>query len=451
MKYISLPLTIVLALSQISMAHARQDDITVTIQGMPTHLSSLKVTLQPNNNFSPIIQNIHLNQGKGSGTFSLPDGGVFTLQTQAVAGYVPTYSPQQLAAATDKTANISFSKLSDTAGRLITYVPTWKALPPAQELSNAGYTHAIIAFGVFSTSKPGVIVSSFNDEMVGYIQGLHRANLKVLLSLGGASSSLPNTVTDFHQVLSAASSPDIFKETFISSLHDLIVKYDFDGFDIDIETGLNSQGSFAQPSGDIAVLADIINTMYLQNEDLLISLAPQAANISATSGFDGTWGNYAALIMKTYPSLAWVGIQIYNTGCVNGVNGVCYDQTKIDSPDFSVAMAVDLLSDWPAKLPGGQASGFQPYIAYLKPSQIVLGYPAPNASGKSDGQAVIPTSTIKHAIQCLSMKKNCDTYTPPTAYGSIGGVFEWEISYDKDNNYKFATDLKKCVIDANCD
>jgi chitinase len=145
---------------------------------------------------------------------------------------------------------------------------------------------------------------------------------------------------------------------------------------------------------------------------------------------------------------------LYNTGCSYGLDKVCYSQTKTESPDYSVALADDLLANWPTTLPNGQASGFQPYISYLKPSQVVLGYPAPNASGDSDGQAVIPTSTIIRALNCLATAStsasSCDTYIPSKPYGNIGGVFEWEITYDQSNNYKFATDLKSCVIESNC-
>ncbi|WBV68140.1 hypothetical protein PGH46_14040 [Legionella pneumophila] len=79
--------------------------------------------------------------------------------------------------------------------------------------------------------------------------------------------------------------------------------------------------------------------------------------------------------MQTHQSLAWVGIQLYNTGCAFGIDQVCYGPTPTDTPDFSVAMATDLLENWPATV-NGRPTGFQPYVSYLRPSQIVIGYPS---------------------------------------------------------------------------
>lgn len=339
-------------------------------------------------------------------------------------------------------------------GRIIGYLPGWKTPPAATSIKNAGYTHILIAFGVFSTTTPGEIVPVFDTVSKEYIKSLQDAGVVVLLSLGGATSSIPDTTVNFHQVVSSASSVDEFKSTFINSVNNLINEYGFQGIDIDIESGLNGEGSFKEPIGDIAVLADIINTLHANNAKLLITLAPQIANISATSGFDATWGNYASLVMQTYESLEWVGIQLYNSGCAFGINLVCYDPNNTNSPDASVAMATDLLEDWPEQDSSGRTTGFQPYISYLKPSQVVLGYPAANAEGVSDGEPAAVLPTIKRAIQCLrtgvQSADSCDTYIAPKTYPDIGGVFEWEITYDENNNFKFSEELMSCVISGDC-
>lgn len=426
--------------------------VTLNVQGAPATLASLNLTLTPNNNTAPVQQIIDLSNGAGSNPISLIEGVIYTVSADPVSGYSASFSPQPLTATANAVETISFTKLAESKGKIITYVPGWKTPPPAQALANAGYTHVMVAFGVFSTTNPGVIVSAFDTVTKEYIQSLHNAGIKVILSLGGALTSIPGTSVDFHQVLSAAASPTVFQQTFINSLNGLITQYGFDGFDIDIEHGLTAGGTFAQPQGDIAVLANIINTMYRQNPNLLITLTPQVANISATRAFDQTWGNYASLAMQTHDSLAWVGIQLYNTGCAFGIDLVCYADTA-NTPDFSVAMATDLLENWPATI-NGRATGFQPYVSYLKPGQIVLGYPAPDASGNSDGAPAKPTSIIKRAIQCLKTAQksstSCDSYAAPKAYGQIGGVFNWEATYDQSNNFKFATDLKNCVMTGNC-
>ncbi|HAT8591185.1 TPA: hypothetical protein F7Z63_04245 [Legionella pneumophila] len=431
-----------------------KDTVTLSVSGAPASLASLKIILTPNDGSQTIEQTVDLANGVGSSAIYLTDGVIYTLSSEAVPGYTVQFSPQPLTATANATVNIALSQVTTEKGRIIGYIPGWKTPPTAQELASAGYTHVMIAFGVFSTNTPGVIVPAFETITKEYIQSLHQAGIKVILSLGGALTSIPNTTVDFHQVLVASSSPDVFKQTFINSLKGLISQYGFDGFDIDIEHGINAGGSFSQPQGDIAVLASIINTMYSQNPSLLITLTPQVANIAATSGFDQTWGNYASLTMQTHQSLAWVGIQLYNTGCAFGIDQVCYGPTPADAPDFSVAMATDLLENWPATV-NGRPTGFQPYISYLRPSQIVIGYPSPNANGGSDGSPVTPTTTIKRAIQCLKTaivsNTSCGAYAPPRAYGNIGGVFNWEVTYDKNNQFKFAKELKDCVINGVCE
>ncbi len=349
-------------------------------------------------------------------------------------------SPEDVYSATEK-------------NRVIGYLPGWKTPPPATELAKAGYTHILISFGVFSTKNPGEIIPAFDTVNIDYIKSLQNSGIKVMLSLGGASSSLSDTTVNFHQVLAEASGSDVFAETFIKSLESLMSQYGFDGFDFDIESGLNAGGTFSLPTGDIATLANIINSLHLKHPNLLISLAPQIANIASTSGFSETWGNYAALIMQTHSSLSWIGIQLYNSGCAYGVNSICYDPNNTTSPDASVAFATDLLLDWPTIDPEGRATGFQPYKSYLNPNQIVLGYPIQNANGQSDGSPAASLPMIKRAIQCLRTAQagtdSCDTYTPPRPYAYLGGVFGWDVTFDQSNGYKFAQELKYSLTHQN--
>lgn len=432
-----------------------QDKVPVNVSGLPTTLSSLALTFTPNNQSTPINATVPIANGSGSTTVTLTDGTIYTVSAATVSGYTATFSPQPLTATSTATETITFQKQSSgSGGRIIGYLPGWETPPSATALASAGYTHILVAFGVFSTSTPGQITPAFDTVSKAYIQSLHAAGIKVSLSIGGASSSLPNTTVNFHQVLSAASSASAFQQTFIQSFQSLMTQFGFDGIDFDIEQGFNAGGTFSQPQGDIAVLAAIINQLHTSNPNLLISLAPQVANISATSGFDATWGNYASLVMQTAPSLSWVGIQLYNTGCAFGIDQVCYDPNNTSSPNFAVAMSTDLLANWPKTNPSGQATGFQPYISMLNPSQVVIGFPAPNAQGAGDGAPVTPTTTIKRAIQCLRTASagsgSCGTYVPPKAYPGIGGVFDWEVVHDQANNFLFASSLKACVIAGNC-
>lgn len=346
----------------------------------------------------------------------------------------------------------SATKNIQPSGKIIGYLPGWvnpAKLPAPQDLQNAGYTHIIIAFGLFSTSTPGQVVTDFPSITPSYISQLQAKGIKVLFSLGGALTSVPNTTVSFDQALQAATTPQQFQKDLVASIETIEKQYGFDGIDFDIEQGFNAGGTFLQPQGDIGVLANIINQLHADNSKILISLVPQVDNIAATSSFANPWATYSSLVMQTYQSLSWVGIQLYNTGCANGIDDVCYADTG-GSQDFSVAMATDLLENWPAKDPSGRDTGFLPYVSYLKPEQVVLGYPAPNSVGVSDGGPVTANANIKNAIQCLRTGKSCGQFIPPHQYPTIGGVFDWEVTYDEDNHYQFASQLKQCVLQNNC-
>src|SRR5205814_658339 len=114
--------------------------------------------------------------------------------------------------------------------------------------------------------------SAFDTIKKEYIDSLHAAGIKAVLSLGGASTSVLNTTVDFHQVLQASGNPTTFTQTFITSIKNLTAQYGFDGIDIDIESGLNGTGTFQSPTGDIAVLANILNQLHADLTNFIISL-----------------------------------------------------------------------------------------------------------------------------------------------------------------------------------
>jgi chitinase len=432
-----------------------QVNINLNVSGLNNTTSSVNVTFTPNDSATPVTKQVNLSNGSGNTTVQLTDNFLYNVSATSVSGFNASFSPQPLLAKSNAVETVTYQAvIPSTGGRTIGYIPGWKQPPSAAELANAGYTHALIAFGVFSTTQPGKITPAFDTVTKAYIDSLHSAGIKVILSLGGALTSLPNTSVDFHQVLQLSGNPTTFQQTFVQSVKDLSTQYGFDGIDIDIEHGINGTGTFQAPTGDIAVLANIINQLHADWPNFMITMAPQTANISATSGFDGTWANYASLIMQTHDALTWVGIQLYNTGCMYGIDHVCYDPNQTNTPNFSVAMATDVLADWPQVDATGRPTGFKPYISYLRADQVVLGYPSPNAQGSSDGAPTLGAAIIKRAIQCLKTAQagsnSCGSYVPPKAYGLVGGVFNWEVTYDQNNQFKFARDLKSCVTTGNC-
>jgi len=299
-------------------------------------------------------------------------------------------------------------------------------------------------------SHPGELVIDFPFVTPITVRKLRQAGLPVLISVGGALTNTPGATVNFHQVATASN----FTAKFIDSLQRLVTLYGFDGVDFDIEIGFTNDGS---PS-DVDRLATIIKTIHDTNPNFLITLVPQAANISPAqtgSRWLGIYGSYSNLALQTYQYLTWTAVQIYNTGGMNGINDKLYSNGDPKNVDFSVAMAVDMLEAWPAKTSAGQPTGFPPYKSVLRDDQVILGYPAPNAQGNSDGGPNKPNSVIKQIIQCLrggyDNHSLCQDYYPPNRnYPNFGGVFDWELTYDQNNNWKFATELRDCVRNNKC-
>jgi len=374
-----------------------------------------------------------------------------------------------------------------TSGRMIGYVAGFDGAPTAASIAAAHYTHVLIAFGVFSTSNPGEINLDGIDQipdLKSYITDLKAQGMKVLLSIGGAYTPVTDTTIDFDAALLAAQSagmtPGQFEAAMVHSMTSLVNTYGFDGFDIDIESGLypptpGTSSQFTDPNRGcdarvydqgcgISYLASVINGFKRSHPERLITLAPQIDNIGASARFDNIWANYSGLIMQTHAALEWVGIQMYNSGCAYGINGICYpvggelsppgavSEAMNDSPDPAVVFATGLLENWPVDTP----NGFLPYISYLKPSQVVIGYAVNNGAGTSDGVPAVNLTVAQQVIQCLRTGTSCDTYTPANIYPDIGGMFDWTINYDATNSYnstlmyQFSRTLYPCIVQGNC-
>lgn len=396
--------------------------------------------------------------------------------------------PQTADANTLSTQRVTVT--AEPAGRIIGYLYGWETPPSAQSIAQAHYTHVILTFGLFSTTSPGAIdiqaLSGISD-LAGYIAQLHSYGIDVLLSIGGASTNIPNTTVSFNTAETVSpANPATFQTNFVNSIRNLVNTYNFDGFDFDIESGLYASNwsqtpadNFLYPNGinndycsysnytnsacTSAYLASIINDIYANvftqsGQRLQLTLAPQIANIAATSTYNSTFGLYSSLILQTHDSLEWVAFQNYNSGCAYGVDNYCYPNpygnqypSLTTSPDSAVAFATDILATWPQ----GAPLYFLPYSATLTPSQVVIGYAVQNNDGASDGYPPAVLPIVQDAIQCLRTGDYCYQYNPVTAYPytaypGIGGVFAWTINYDANRNYEFSNTLYPCVVQGNC-
>ncbi|MFT5928043.1 MAG: chitinase [Candidatus Azotimanducaceae bacterium] len=399
-----------------------------------------------------------------------------------------TYSPRKpsvISPARTAEQTIGHPKIQ----RMIGYLPlNWNnsesyigSIPSPNELSNANYTHILIAFGVFSIDancaieKDCILLSPHKDgdiqitsgdgsqkiDLKTYVMQLHQQGIKVLLSLGGASSSF-GTV-DFERSFNIVQkSQRSFTKTaraYADSITRLAQHFNFDGIDIDIEAGLSAPAStdlitagsvkacqslfsettgLTAQTGSVCAMTEIVNQLVDRYPEMIITLAPQTLNIAANRLIQGQTLNYSALIANIRNHLTWVGVQVYNSGGMYGPDGKIQPINADNQANASVAMALNLLEVWTQESPHSFINNTQ---ALLEPHQVVLGYPASNGQ-RSDGYPSGDLNAIIEAVSCLNYSTHCKSIAPRVALSQpIGGVFNWNVNFDRANDFIFAKTL----------
>jgi chitinase len=437
-------------------------------------------------------QTISLNYGVPTLAYTPESVAVYYNRSDAKLPSSPTdpssYSPRNPSA-------ISSSRTVDQPvgrpkiQRMIGYLPlNWNnsgshigSIASPRELSNANYTHIIIAFGVFSIDancaieKDCILLSphkhheiqitsgdgSQKIDLKTYVMQLHQQGIKVLLSLGGASSSFGTVDFErsFNIVQKGRRSFTNTARAYADSIARLIQHFNFDGIDIDIEAGLSAPAStdlttagsvkacqslfnaatgLTAQTGSVCAMTEIVNQLADQYPEMIITLAPQTLNIAANRLIQGQTLNYSALIANIRNHLTWVGIQVYNSGGMYGPDGEIQPINADNQTNASVAMALNLLEVWTQESPHSFINNTQ---ALLEPHQVVLGYPASNGQ-RSDGHPSGDLNAIREAISCLNHSTHCKRIAPRAALSQpIGGVFNWNVNFDRANGFIFAKTL----------
>jgi chitinase len=140
------------------------------------------------------------------------------------------------------------------------------------------------------------------------------AGQTILMSIGGATAGID---------LSSATVADRFVATIVPILR----QYNFDGIDIDIETGLTGSGNINQLSPSQANLIRIIDGVLAQMpSNFGLTMAPETAYVTGGSVTYGSiWGAYLPIIKKYVDNgrLWWLNMQYYN-GSMYGCAGDSY-------------------------------------------------------------------------------------------------------------------------------
>ena len=257
----------------------------------------------------------------------------------------------------------------------------------------------------------GVSEATFISQM----QTLQSQGKKVLLSIGGATTSISlNTIQN--------------RDIFVSSMMSILNNYHFDGIDIDIEHGdsILATGTIANPvSADSINLIDAltqINNNYLTNFNvpMMLTFAPETAYVQGgMSAYGGIWGGYLPLLDALRSDIDFIHVQLYNSGSIYGIDGMVYNQ---GTADFIVAMTEALIQGFQTS--GGAFVGFPA-------NKVIVGLPAcPNAAGGGFTSTAVVSSAIKY-LKGNGPKPGTYTLSLVGGYPNLGGMMTWSINWDK--------------------
>jgi chitinase len=140
------------------------------------------------------------------------------------------------------------------------------------------------------------------------------AGATILMSIGGAAAGID---------LSSSTVAD----KFVSTIVPILKAYNFDGIDIDIETGLTDSGNINTLSTSQANLERIIDGILAQMpSNFGLTMAPETAYVTGGSiTYGSIWGSYLPIIKKYMDNgrLWWLNMQYYN-GSMYGCSGDSY-------------------------------------------------------------------------------------------------------------------------------
>jgi len=140
------------------------------------------------------------------------------------------------------------------------------------------------------------------------------AGATILMSIGGAAAGID---------LSSSTVAD----RFVSTIVPILKAYNFDGIDIDIETGLTGSGNINTLSTSQANLERIIDGVLAQMpSNFGLTMAPETAYVTGGSVTYGSiWGAYLPIVKKYADNgrLWWLNMQYYN-GSMYGCSGDSY-------------------------------------------------------------------------------------------------------------------------------
>ena len=227
------------------------------------------------------------------------------------------------------------------------------------------------------------------------------AGATLLMSIGGAAAGID---------LSSSAVADRFVATIVP----ILKRYNFDGIDIDIETGLIGSGNINTLSASQANLIRIIDGVLAQMpSNFGLTMAPETAYVTGGSVTYGSiWGAYLPIVKKYADNgrLWWLNMQYYN-GSMYGCSGDSYSAGTVQG--FQVQ--TNCLNT------GLVIQGTTIRVPYDKQ---VPGLPAQSGAG---GGYMTP-SLVSQSWNSVS--------------GQVKGLMTWSINWDGSRNWTFGDNVR---------
>lgn len=258
------------------------------------------------------------------------------------------------------------------------------------------------------------------------IKAKQAAGKKVLISIGGANGQVQLTTT-------AA------RDTFVSSVSNIIDTYGLDGLDVDFEghsLSLNANDTdFKNPTTPVVVnLISALKTLKAKyGSKFVLSMAPETFFVQMGYQFYGTGkfggqdprcGAYLPVIYALRDDLTLLHVQDYNSGPIMGLDNQYH---SMGGADFHIAMTDMLLTGFPV---AGDANNVFPP---LRPDQIAIGMPA----SVNAGNGYVAPAEVTKTLDCLTRKTNCGTYATHGTWPSLRGLMTWSVNWDRFSNWEF--------------
>jgi len=274
--------------------------------------------------------------------------------------------------------------------------------------------------------------------LISQIQTLQSQGKKILISMGGATSSI--SLDNLNE-----------KNIFVNSMLNIINTYGFDGIDIDFEGGsiTTTGGTISNPTdAKILNLIDAIKQIMQSyhtshNKKLLLTMAPETAFVQGgQSSYGSIWGAYLPVIHALRDSLDILQVQLYNSGSMYGIDGNIYTQ---GTADFIIAMTDAVIHGFNTY--GGMFVG-------LPASKVAIGLPSCSSAA---GGGYTDTAIVKDAIDYLrgtGIKPGSYTLSIAGGYPTLRGMMTWSINWDAvstcNGTYSFATNYQRIFSTNTC-